>query len=201
MKVRVHADSAAAIGICRRSGIGRVRHLAVGQLWVQEGLRRGDFTLFKVQGDRNPADILTKCVAREVLDRHLGKLGFHRTAGRAETAPHAQLQAQTDQALMCVMAHAAAVTCIGANKPPRLPQWSDTKCRRVAKRRQQVVRQPNKCPSADNKWSDNRLQIPNKVVLSDQDANVCGGPRRSRHTQFAANSSASAAKVLFYEDG
>ena len=46
MAVRMHADSAAAIGICRRSGIGRVRHLAVGQLWVQEGLRRGDFTLF-----------------------------------------------------------------------------------------------------------------------------------------------------------
>ena len=92
MQVRIHADSAAAIGICRRSGIGRVRHLAVGQLWVQEGLRRGDFTLFKVQGDRNPADILTKCVPREVLDRHLSKLGLHRTDGRAAAAPHAQLQ-------------------------------------------------------------------------------------------------------------
>ena len=34
--IQVYADSAAAIGICRRSGIGRVRHLAVGQLWVQE---------------------------------------------------------------------------------------------------------------------------------------------------------------------
>ena len=92
MQVRIHADSAAAIGICRRSCIGRVRHLAVGQLWVQEGLRRRDFTLFKVQGDRNPADILTKCVPREVLDRHLSKLGLHRTDGRAATAPHAQLQ-------------------------------------------------------------------------------------------------------------
>ena len=97
MKVRVHADSAAAIGICRRSGIGRVRHLAVGQLWVQEGLRRGDFTLFKVQGDRNPADILTKNIAREVLDRHLAKLGLQRTEGRAATAPHAQLQTQPDK--------------------------------------------------------------------------------------------------------
>ena len=91
MQVRIHADSAAAIGICRRSGIGRVRHLAVGQLWVQEGLRRGDFTLFKVQGDRNPADILTKCVPREVLDRHLSKLNLHRVDGRAATAPMAQL--------------------------------------------------------------------------------------------------------------
>ena len=54
MTVRMHADSAAAIGICRRSGIGRVRYLAVGQLWVQEGLRRGDFELYKVLGAHNP---------------------------------------------------------------------------------------------------------------------------------------------------
>ena len=91
MKVRMHADSAAAIGICRRSGIGRVRHLAVGQLWVQEGLRRGDFTLFKVQGDQNPADIFTKCVSRELLDRHLSRLSVQRVDGRAATAPMAQL--------------------------------------------------------------------------------------------------------------
>ena len=76
----------------------------MGQLWVQEGLRRGDFTLFKVQGDRNPADILTKSVAREVLDRHLRMLGLRRTDGRAATAPHAQLQPQPEKALMCVMA-------------------------------------------------------------------------------------------------
>ena len=30
--LEVYADSAAAIGICRRSGIGRVRHLAVGHM-------------------------------------------------------------------------------------------------------------------------------------------------------------------------
>ena len=91
MNVRIHADSAAAIGICRRSGIGRVRHLAVAQLWVQEGLRRGDFTLWKVQGEQNPADILTKCVSREILDRHLKMLSLHRVDGRAATAPLAQL--------------------------------------------------------------------------------------------------------------
>ena len=47
MKLEVHADSAAAIGIGRRSGIGRVRPLAVGQLWVQEKLREGCFFLRK----------------------------------------------------------------------------------------------------------------------------------------------------------
>ena len=34
VRVKLLADASAAIGICRRSGIGKVRHLAVGQLWV-----------------------------------------------------------------------------------------------------------------------------------------------------------------------
>ena len=50
MKLEVHADSVAAIGICRRSGVGRVRHLAVGQLWVQERLCEGCFCLHTVVG-------------------------------------------------------------------------------------------------------------------------------------------------------
>eukprot|EP00969_Alexandrium_andersonii_P093820 4144968-Alexandrium_andersonii.AAC.1 len=43
--LEVCADSRAAIGICRRTGIGRVRHFAVAQLWVRERVRSGDFAL------------------------------------------------------------------------------------------------------------------------------------------------------------
>ena len=86
-KFSIHADSSAAVGICRRGGIRRVRHLAVSQLWVQERLRAGGFTLHKVPGESNPADILTKVVARPLLDRHLGRMALHREAGRAATAP------------------------------------------------------------------------------------------------------------------
>jgi hypothetical protein len=91
MEVSVLTDSSAAAGICRRSGIGRVRHLAVGQLWVQEGLRRGDFKLFKVAGAENPADLLTKHLPRETIDRHLTAVSAIRQEGRAATAPEAQL--------------------------------------------------------------------------------------------------------------
>ena len=55
----VHADSSAAIGICRRSGIGKVRHLAVAQLWVQDLVRSGECRLHKVLGTENPADLMT----------------------------------------------------------------------------------------------------------------------------------------------
>ena len=85
--VRVYADSAAAIGICRRSGIGKVRHLAVGQLWVQERVRSGDLELHKVLGAENPGDLLTKHVPRELADKHLWRAGLWRSEGRADSAP------------------------------------------------------------------------------------------------------------------
>ena len=87
MGIEVHADSSAAVGMCRRSGIGKVRHLAVGQLWVQERLRMGDFRLFKVAGNDNPADALTKHLSRNLLDQHLGAMSVLRLGGRAASAP------------------------------------------------------------------------------------------------------------------
>jgi hypothetical protein len=71
MGVSIYTDSSAAAGIWRRSGMGRGRHSAVGQLWAQEGLRRGDFKLDKIPGTDNPADLLTKHVAKEIIERHV----------------------------------------------------------------------------------------------------------------------------------
>ena len=36
--LRVHTDSSAAKGICKRVGLGTQRHIAVNSLWVQEKL-------------------------------------------------------------------------------------------------------------------------------------------------------------------
>ena len=87
LRLEVHADSAAAIGICRRSGIGRVRHLAVGQLWVQERLREGTFSLYKVLGTANPADLMTKHLSSAVMLQHLGAMEVWPESGRARSAP------------------------------------------------------------------------------------------------------------------
>jgi len=92
LKLSVHADSSAAIGICRRNGIGKVRHLAVAQLWVQAHLRAGAFALHKVWGEENTGDILTKHLARPVLDRLMARTGLVWEAGRAETAPYTTAQ-------------------------------------------------------------------------------------------------------------
>ena len=47
VKVRVHSDACAAIGIARRRGLGRVRHLHVEDLWVQSKVREGHVDLVK----------------------------------------------------------------------------------------------------------------------------------------------------------
>ena len=47
VKVHLHSDATAAIGICRRLGLGRVRHLAVADLWLQQRVKRGELVLHK----------------------------------------------------------------------------------------------------------------------------------------------------------
>ncbi len=95
LKPEVHADSSAAIGICNRCGIGKVRHIAVAQLWVQDVVRSKTCRLFKVLGTENPADLMTKPLPRTEIDAHLGRLGLSRATGRAETAPQADAAVDT----------------------------------------------------------------------------------------------------------
>ena len=87
LNLAVYADSSAAIGICRRTGIGKVRHLAVGQLWVQERVRNGDFDLFKHPGVENPADLLTKHLDQTTAAGHLQRMNVAAESGRARSAP------------------------------------------------------------------------------------------------------------------
>ena len=84
----IQTDATAAIGICRRRGLGRVRHLAVADLWLQDRLRSGDFELCKVLGSNNVADLLTKYLDRSTQDRHCESLGLDFEAGRADSAAH-----------------------------------------------------------------------------------------------------------------
>ncbi len=105
LQPEVHADSSAAIGICRRNGIGKVRHLAVAQLWVQDLVRSGECRLYKVLGTENPADLMTKPLPRAEIDSHLGRLGLSRATGRAESAPRAD--AEVDDTLARRLEHAS----------------------------------------------------------------------------------------------
>ena len=61
-KISIKADASAAIGIANRVGIGKVRHIEVNQLWLQEKVYGGEMEILKVKSEENMADALTKAV-------------------------------------------------------------------------------------------------------------------------------------------
>ena len=87
LELEIKTDAAAAIGVCRRRGLGKIRHLHTADLWVQDKVRTKDFILSKVGGAANPADILTNHVDRQLLEKHLRTLGLREDYGRPDLAP------------------------------------------------------------------------------------------------------------------
>ena len=85
--LQVNTDSSAAVGVSNRHGLGKVRHLDVRELWVQEKVGNGDIRLVKVPGEENIADLLTKHLDRTHMDALMKKLSIQRLAGRHRLAP------------------------------------------------------------------------------------------------------------------
>ena len=87
--MHVHSDATAAIGIARRRGLGKLRHLDVEDLWVQEQVRNKKVHLHKVLGLENPADIFTKYVDYPILQKAMKFMNLVQESGRAASAPAA----------------------------------------------------------------------------------------------------------------
>ena len=86
--LRIWTDSTASKGICSRQGLGKVRHLEVQALWVQQRVRNGDLSLYKVAGEDNPADLFTKAgLTQQRIQSLLTALGCEFRDGRAKSAP------------------------------------------------------------------------------------------------------------------
>ena len=59
LPLRVWTDSSAAISICNRQGLGKLRHLDTQTLWAQQAVRTKRLELRKALGEENPADLFT----------------------------------------------------------------------------------------------------------------------------------------------
>ena len=58
--VVVYTDSSAAKGMSNRRGLGKVRHIELNQLWLQDQVARGKIAVRKIRGEDNISDSLTK---------------------------------------------------------------------------------------------------------------------------------------------
>ena len=87
VKCRLYTDSSAAKGIASRTGLGKTRHVAVHLLWVQERIREKDFELLKCKGTDNPADLMTKHLAQELIAVNTRRWSSDFVDGRSSAAP------------------------------------------------------------------------------------------------------------------
>ena len=86
-RVRTSTDSSAAVGISKRRGLGKVRHIELNQLWIQDKVSKGEIEVRKVRGEDNLADALTKHVDQTSLGFHMTGTGQEVREGRHELAP------------------------------------------------------------------------------------------------------------------
>ena len=86
-QIHLCGDSTAAIGICQRQGLGKLRHLHVSDLWIQDAVLQKRINLHKVDGKLNPADVFIKLISHQAMIAQLQFIGAHFVEGRARIAP------------------------------------------------------------------------------------------------------------------
>ena len=83
----IRSDASAALGIVSREGLGKLRHIDVQYLWIQGRVSEGSVSVMKVPGLQNPADLFTKHLHANDVEKFCQDLCLTRHDDRADTAP------------------------------------------------------------------------------------------------------------------
>ena len=85
--ITLYTDSSAARGIIHRAGLGKLRHLETGYLWLQAAVKAKKLQVRKVLGTENPADLMTKHLSAADMWRNIEKLHIRSEEGRTDAVP------------------------------------------------------------------------------------------------------------------
>ena len=84
VNLQVWMDATAGIAIGRRRGLGRVKHVDVAFLWVQEIVNRGRAQVGKKHTKEMLADMFTKALSESDMCRHMESMGYRFVEGRSK---------------------------------------------------------------------------------------------------------------------
>ena len=87
LEIKVFTDATTGKAMAMRRGLGKVRHMRVAYMWIQEKAARREIILKRVPGPQNPADLMTKVLAESAVLDHLERLSFEYRDGRHHLAP------------------------------------------------------------------------------------------------------------------
>ena len=78
INIRIHTDSSSGKSMATRIGTSRkAKHIELRHLFIQQLVALDIARIIKIHTNNNPADILTKYVSAETLQRHLNNVGLH----------------------------------------------------------------------------------------------------------------------------
>lgn len=77
-------DSSSALAAVKRTGAGKLRHVRVGHVWIQQKEEDKELGCGKLAGDKNPADMMTKAMLAELISIYSYWVGFVLKEGRAQ---------------------------------------------------------------------------------------------------------------------
>ena len=69
-------DAKATEHILHRHGIGKLKHIDVAYLWVQDEIRSQRLRVRSVRSEENVADLGTKALSKAVIAKHCLTLGY-----------------------------------------------------------------------------------------------------------------------------
>ena len=91
------ADASAALGIIGRTGLGKLRHIDTSYLWSQQESIKRKLKLNKVKGTENPADMNTKGLSGDEINKYIWMLNMKHQEGRSELAPEVHITIHKEQ--------------------------------------------------------------------------------------------------------
>ena len=91
VNIVVCTDSSAAKGIASRRGLGKVRHIELSELWLQDQVARGRISIVKIAGEDNFSDSLTKHASADRIEQTL-----HATNNRVRSGRHSIMPQLSD---------------------------------------------------------------------------------------------------------
>ena len=74
LDIKIYTDSAAALGIIGRRGLGKIRRMETGYLRLQDLVADKKLAVAKAKGTENLADLGTRHLKAEDIDKHLSGL-------------------------------------------------------------------------------------------------------------------------------
>ena len=97
--IRVWTDSTAVKSVAGRRGLGKLRHMEVKYLWVQDLVKEGRIEIRKVAGERNLADHLTKIKNVDDMEKKIREAGgkMRRRKGEEKTDEYQEKKIDKDE--------------------------------------------------------------------------------------------------------